>query len=518
MIRLLTKKKLLIFVVAYNAEKTIKSVLHRIPISLGQNYETQVLVIDDASKDCTVDRCEVIKRNCNIPFKIHLLVNPENQGYGGNQKIGFQFAIKENFHFVALIHGDGQYAPEYLPKLLEPLATNQADAVFGSRMLTKFGAIKGGMPLYKYLGNKILSNFQNWILRSHFSEFHSGYRIYSVKALKSIPFDLNTNDFHFDTQIIIQMLLAGLRIKELPIPTYYGDEICHVNGLKYAYNVILTTLKSYIQNLGIFYDRKFDCSADPIKNRHYVSKVKLQSPQQLALNQISPKSKVLDIGCGGGLLAKELRRRDCLVTGIDLYTPFDYLELNEFYQFDLNSGDLPVDIAHYDYVLILDVIEHLLRPEKFIEELRKACMFAPNIKVIVSTGNVAFLIIRLMLLLGQFNYGKRGILDLTHTRLFTFSTFRRLFEQMGFKITRIQGVPAPFVLAFGENRFARVIMRLNEWLIRLHKGLFAYQIFMVAKPGRSLNLLLSDAVMEREKRQISDGNVEKKGAVGNIKL
>src|SRR5204863_1903737 len=112
-----------------------------------------------------------------------------------------------------------------------------ADAVFGSRMMTRFAALKGGMPLYKYLGNKILTRFQNRVLRASLTEFHSGYRVYSVAALAGLPFDRNTNDFHFDSEIIIQLLRAGLRIKEVPIPTYYGDEICHVNGLEYAWNV-----------------------------------------------------------------------------------------------------------------------------------------------------------------------------------------------------------------------------------------------------------------------------------------
>ena len=139
------------------------------------------------------------------------------------------------------MHGDGQYAPERLPDLLQPLLAGEADAVFGSRMMASGGARRGGMPLYKWMGNKILTRIQNRLLKTSFSEFHSGYRIYSVRALAGIPFDKNTNDFHFDTEIIIQLVRAGLRIKELPIPTYYGDEICHVNGLKYALDVVRVT-------------------------------------------------------------------------------------------------------------------------------------------------------------------------------------------------------------------------------------------------------------------------------------
>jgi glycosyltransferase involved in cell wall biosynthesis len=173
-----------------------------------------------------------------MSFPLGVLFNPINQGYGGNQKIGYHYALKNNFDFVALLHGDGQYAPEVLPELLKPLAQGAADAVFGSRMLIRGVALKGGMPRYKFVGNKILTWCQNRLLRTAFSEFHSGYRVYSTAALKKIPFDRNTNDFHFDTEIIIQLVIAGMRVRELPIPTHYGDEICHVNGIHYAWNVI----------------------------------------------------------------------------------------------------------------------------------------------------------------------------------------------------------------------------------------------------------------------------------------
>jgi glycosyltransferase involved in cell wall biosynthesis len=200
------KQRLLIFIVAYNAEKTIEDVLSRIPKSLAADYHVEVLVIDDSSQDQTFERGIAVQRANALPFALHILFNPVNQGYGGNQKLGFHFAIKHGFDFVALVHGDGQYAPECLLKLILPLAAEEADVVFGSRMLTRGAARDGGMPLYKFVGNKILTGFQNWALRSKLSEFHSGYRLYSVASLKRIPFDLNTNVFHFDTEIIIQLM------------------------------------------------------------------------------------------------------------------------------------------------------------------------------------------------------------------------------------------------------------------------------------------------------------------------
>src|SRR2546430_1050623 len=218
----LGRKRLLIFIVAYNAQTTIEKVLSRIPSSLhGDNVE--VLIIDDSSQDDTFGNGLRYQKR-NSAFKITDLRTPENQGYGGNQKLGYRYAIDNGFDIVALVHGDGQYAPEKLPALLDPLLRGEADAVFGSRMIDKCAARQGGMPLYKWIGNQILTSFQNFMLRTKLSEFHSGYRLYATSALARIPFERNTNDFPSDTEIIIQFVLKKLRIVELPIPTFYGDE------------------------------------------------------------------------------------------------------------------------------------------------------------------------------------------------------------------------------------------------------------------------------------------------------
>ena len=232
------KKKLLILIVAYNHEKFITSVLDRINDNLFKTYEVEVLINDDSSSDNTLNITkDYIKNKTDKKIKYTVLSNPVNQGYGGNQKIGFLYAMKNDFDFVALVHGDGQYAPEYLETLVEPLNEENTDAVFGSRMINKDGAIKGGMPFYKYIGNKILTFYQNKLFNKNFTEFHSGYRIYKVQSLKKIPYELNNNDHSFDNEIIIQLLMANLNIKELPIPTYYGEEISYVNGLTYALQV-----------------------------------------------------------------------------------------------------------------------------------------------------------------------------------------------------------------------------------------------------------------------------------------
>jgi hypothetical protein len=144
-------------------------------------------------------------------------------------------------------------------------------------------------------------------------------------------------------------------------------------------------------------------------------------------------------------------------------------------------------------VLLLDIIEHFKNPETFLDSLRR-CAKARRPKVIVTTGNVAFFIVRLQLLMGRFNYGQRGILDLTHSRLYTFNTLRKLFTQCGYKIEKIRGIPAPFPKAMGLNLFSKILLMINDFLICVSKGFFSYQIFMVATPTPTVDAILANSM------------------------
>src|SRR6185503_11044158 len=177
-----SRQRLLIFVIAYYADSTLRWVLERIPRAIFDDFDCEVLVVDDASEDRTFEIGHEYQKS-HPEIRMTVLRNEYNQGYGGNQKIGYAYAISERFDFVAMVHGDGQYAPEELPRLLKPLAERRADAVFGSRMMVPGAALKGGMPLYKYFGNRVLTTVQNRLLGTRLSEFHSGYRIYSVPML-----------------------------------------------------------------------------------------------------------------------------------------------------------------------------------------------------------------------------------------------------------------------------------------------------------------------------------------------
>ena len=232
--------KIGVLIVAYNAQQTLTRVLDRIPVDFIKQIDA-ILVCDDASTDDTHKVGLSYQSKSQLPLTI--VRHEINLGYGGNQKTGYQWALEKNLDLVVLLHGDGQYAPEYLPQMVEPIVSGRADVVFGSRMITQGGARQGGMPLYKFVGNKILTTLQNRLAKVSLTEWHSGYRAYSVASLRKIHFLKNSDYFDFDSQIILQMIGARQRIVEIEIPTFYGDEISRVNGIKYGIKILIHTLK-----------------------------------------------------------------------------------------------------------------------------------------------------------------------------------------------------------------------------------------------------------------------------------
>jgi glycosyltransferase involved in cell wall biosynthesis len=487
------RPRLLVFVIAYYAEASLERVLDRIPRAILSDYDCEILVVDDASQDRTFEIGHDYRRR-HPELRLTVLRNEYNQGYGGNQKVGYAYAAAEGYDFVAMVHGDGQYAPEELPRLVRPLVEGTADAVFGSRMIARFGALRGGMPLYKYVGNKILTRAQNLLLGTRLSEFHSGYRVYRVATLRRTQYLLNTNDFHFDTEIILQLLNLGARILELPIPTYYGDEISRVNGMRYAKDVMLATLRNAAHRSGVLYQRRYDpLPTAEAANLHYDLKLGYDSSHQWAVDAVPAGARVADLGAGPGRLSESLLAKGCEVTVLDCEPLIGHDPRVHVHRQDLDVP-LKVDLSGADHVLLLDVLEHLKEPEAFLDHLRRQFDARPR-RLILSVPNVAFLPQRLMLFFGEFNYGKAGVLDRTHTRLFTFRSARRILLDAGFRIRSVRGVPAPFPKAFGDNALSHAAVAANRALIGLSKTLFSYQVFIEADSTPDV-----DFVLERARR------------------
>ena len=242
-----SKMMILCYIPAYNAAATIPSVLDRIPDAMKDRID-EILVVDNASEDNThlVGIGYAHQRGLH-KLKVHR--SATNGGYGGSQKVAYRYAIDHGFDAVVMLHGDGQYAPEKMEYLLEPIYQGKADHVFGSRMTGDPRG--GGMPIHRYLGNRFLTIIENWILGWNLSEYHSGYRIYMVDALKKIPFERCSNEYHFDSQILVQVRMAGLRVVERTIPTYYGNEKCYVPLFKYGKDVLKTMAEYLLHVFGI---------------------------------------------------------------------------------------------------------------------------------------------------------------------------------------------------------------------------------------------------------------------------
>ncbi len=225
-------KKIIVIMPAYNAEKTIESVFQRVPANtLEKIYE--FIVVNDGSKDKTE---ETVKKLMN-DYKIKLINHEKNKGYGGAQKTGYREAYKDGADMVVLLHSDGQYAPELLLEMVKPVEDGNADVVGGSRLLGG-KALEGNMPLVRYYGNIFLTKLENFVFRMNITTYHDGYKVYSKKAIEKIPFEKYSNDFYFDSEMLIGAKRNNLRIVEIPIPTRYTGEKSYLNPIKYGFGVL----------------------------------------------------------------------------------------------------------------------------------------------------------------------------------------------------------------------------------------------------------------------------------------
>jgi SAM-dependent methyltransferase len=462
--------KLGVLVLAYNADQTITSVLDRIPAAFRDEV-AEVLVLDDASADHTVQVAEAY-REAHPELPVTVLRQPRNLGYGGNQKSGYRYAADHGWDVAVMLHGDGQYAPEALGDMVAPILADEADAVFGSRMMAGSGALRGGMPLYKFAGNRVLTTIQNHLAGMDLTEWHSGYRAYRVRTLTELPLEANSDGFDFDTEIILQLHTAGARIVEIPIPTFYGDEICYLNGAAYARDIMVHTLRYRLGTRGFGHGQ-----LGWMEGTH-PSRVSENSAQGriLSMMETRPPCRVLDVGCGPGWLADELRQLGHHVVGVHLVEHPDVRRrTDEFVRADLDAG-LPDEVlGSYDVVIAADVLEHVRDPERLIRQMTD-CLADSGV-LLASVPNISHWYSRGRITLGLFNYDQRGILDRTHLRFFTRRSFLQLARRCRLQpsSTRHSGLPFDVVSPGRMGAVGRAARRLDAFLVRVWPTLFAYQ-------------------------------------------
>lgn len=246
--------KIIVVMPAYNAGKTIESVFERIPKAAYKRI-SKFVVVNDGSTDGTklVVTNRLMKKYRN---RILLLNHESNRGYGGAQKTGFSKALQLGADIAVLLHSDGQYAPEILLDMIEPIENERADVVFASRFLGN--PLKGNMPLVRFAGNRILTYLANLVSGARLSEWHSGYRAYSGKALRATNFGANSDKFEFDSEIILQCAEKRLKIIEIPMATHYGSEKSYLRPLDYGRRVLNVLFDYMLHKSGLKKNSKYE--------------------------------------------------------------------------------------------------------------------------------------------------------------------------------------------------------------------------------------------------------------------
>lgn len=241
-------KKIVVVLPAYNAEATLEKTYNEIPFDIVD----EVVLVDDASRDRTSEKAAELGIR-------HIIRHNENKGYGGNQKSCYNKSLELKGDIVIMLHPDYQYTPRLIHSMAYLIANDVYQVVLGSRILGR-GALRGGMPVYKYIANRILTLSQNIIIKQKLSEYHTGYRAFSREVLESINYNSNSDDFVFDNQMLAQIFYAGFEIAEITCPTKYFPEASSINfkrSVKYGLGVIGTSIRYFLAKTGVYRSRLF---------------------------------------------------------------------------------------------------------------------------------------------------------------------------------------------------------------------------------------------------------------------
>jgi len=243
-----TAAKVIVVMPALNAARTLERTFTAIP----RESVDEIILVDDKSTDETVELARALP--------VHVIWHPHNVGYGGNQKTCYLEALQRGADVVVMLHPDGQYEPSLIPKLIEPILRGEADLVLGSRFAEPGAALAGGMPVYKFVANRLLTGVENLVLGTRLSEMHTGYRAYSRKLLLTVPFLRNALDFSFDSEMLLQAAHFGFRISEVPARSRYFDDASSTSARAatiYGLKTLLACARLLLHRIGIVRSRKF---------------------------------------------------------------------------------------------------------------------------------------------------------------------------------------------------------------------------------------------------------------------
>lgn len=473
------------------------SLLRRMPASLLARDSVEFLSFADPSADKAQDELwSWIERHGRHRFTV--LHRPEDRGHGVCCKLACLAGIRNGDDFVVLVRSDAVCSPGVLVDMLDLRSRAGADIVLASS--GGAGAVTGvGDPASVPVRSPLLARVLSRLTGVPLDGFPLIALGCSTALLESVPFESNTDGALFEFELLLQAAHCGEQSAQAQVRVAPGPVAGTTSGLADACRALCTALRFRLHRIGVFCLLKY-------RSRHpsrYEDKTdSLYTSHLMALDVVRQRqpSRLLDIGCGPGFVARRCEQLGVEVTGMDVVEPASGMMMTHFVWADLEKAELPVRLGDYDMALLLDVIEHLAEPEDFLFALRDT--LSPELGhqagplLVLTTPNVAFVGIRVNLLFGRFSYAERGILDITHRRLFTRSSLLRALRDCGYAIERVVPVAVPFEAVIG-GRLGRVLGIVGRTLAGVWPTMFAFQFMVLCRPRVGYRQLLDRYVAPR---------------------
>ncbi len=447
----------------------------------------RILIAGDFLSPDEVSRFETLKKESKYVIDLlHYSCNLEKKNI---QKLACRITVDQGYDYVLLVNRKEQIEKDsFFDSIFYEVTNKELDVLIGNP-----DSRNKNQSLWNRLIHKFLLTVKAISIPFYSCFYPNEFSLYSLKLLQSVPFELNTNGFLFGLELYLQSIHIKAKI---------GIQILHaeqpVLSFKRQRQIIFTLIHYKLHEIGMFCLLKYQ-NIQPLL---YRDKTFIEySSHQVALNKVKelkPKT-LLDIGCGPGFVGRKCEENGIRVTGIDQNKPLDGM-LSHFYTANIDSNQLPVDLNQFDLIMMLDIIEHLSNPEEFLLMMRNSLSFEGKHfpRLLLSTPNVAFITMRINLLFGRFNYAERGILDITHKRLFTKSSLYTSLIDCGYKVDEMIPIGVPFGTVL-PNRFGKILGAIADFFARLYPNLFAFQIMLLCSPTPGLKQILLQANIKATK-------------------
>ncbi len=404
-----------------------------------------------------------------------------NLSYGERQKAACRHALRRSVDAVLILTPDTLLTAENWHALVSFSSSNTASILLAPTVNRLLAGRAFKRRIYLFFARQLGRILGEWNVQDFLMDFTRPFRMYDTAFLRRVPFELNSDEQTFDIEMLFQAYALQSCVAELPASTQAPPGKERYFNARYTWDVMMESVRYRSQKIGFLCSMKYrGLLRHEVK---YADKSQEKGSTHAHVFKRVPRgSRVLDMGCGPGFVSGRLKEKGCRVTGVDAVSPEHYPG-DRFVAMDLEAGPPREDFSAYDYILLLDILEHLSNPEQFLIYCRYRLETEKRPLFIFSTANVAFIGIRAALGIGVFNYGERGILDVTHRRLFTLGSFIRMLRETGYEVLGYHGIGVPFMLLF-PNTFGRFLGWVSSALARLWPSMWGYQIMVEARPKR----------------------------------